>query len=275
MKLVLCNEVVRTLTFEQQCAFAAAVSYDAIELAPFTLGEEPHLMADADRRAVRATAEAAGLQIVSLHWLLVTPKGLSITSGDRTVRERTVEVMRRLVGLCADLGGTVMVHGSPGQRRLEAGEEADGRKRARDAFAAVAEAAAKAGVTYCIEALAPRETNFVNTIAEAAALVDEIDSPALKTMLDCSAAGLSEDADVPALLDRWLPTGKLAHIQVNDPNQRGPGEGDMQFAPIFATLQRHGYDGAVAVEPFVYEPDGPTAAARAIGYLRGILEALR
>jgi hypothetical protein len=30
----------------------------------------------------------------------------------------------------------------------------------------------------------------------------------------------------------------------------------------------------VAVEPFDYVPDGPAAAARAIGYIKGILEAL-
>jgi D-psicose/D-tagatose/L-ribulose 3-epimerase len=40
-------------------------------------------------------------------------------------------------------------------------------------------------------------------------------------------------------------------------------------------LVRHGYAGDIAVEPFDYVPDGPGAAARAIGYIRGILEALQ
>ena len=93
-------------------------------------------------------------------------------------------------------------------------------------------------------------------------------------MLDCSAAGLSESVSVPELIDRWLPTGLIGHVQVNDPNRRAPGQGDMRFAPIFAALQRHGYAGSVAVEPFDYVPDGPGAAARAIGYIRGILEAI-
>ena len=76
------------------------------------------------------------------------------------------------------------------------------------------------------------------------------------------------------MLDRWLPTGRIAHVQVNDRNRRGPGEGEDRFAPVFAALQRAGYDGVVAVEPFKYVPDGPTCAARALGYVRGILEAL-
>ena len=37
MKLSLCNEVVREMAFPQQCAFAAAVGYEALEIAPFTL----------------------------------------------------------------------------------------------------------------------------------------------------------------------------------------------------------------------------------------------
>jgi len=78
-------------------------------------------------------------------------------------------------------------------------------------------------------------------------------------------------------MERWIPTGRIAHVQVNDPNRRGPGQGAMAFAPIVATLLRlqatgH-YRGIVAVEPFDYVPDGPGSAARAIGYLRGLVEA--
>ena len=47
----------------------------------------------------------------------------------------------------------------------------------------------------------------------------------------------------------------------------------LRFAPILAALRRQGYAGIASVEPFVYEPDGPTSAARAIGYLKGLLEA--
>ena len=76
------------------------------------------------------------------------------------------------------------------------------------------------------------------------------------------------------LLERWLPTGLLAHVQVNDANLRGPGQGALRFRPLLAALRRHGYAGWVAVEPFEYVPDGPACAARAIGYLRGAMEEL-
>ena len=93
-------------------------------------------------------------------------------------------------------------------------------------------------------------------------------------MVDCCAAARSETKSPGDLLDEWLPTGLIGHVQVNDRNLRGPGQGKDPFVPVFAALRRHDYRGVVAVEPFDYVPDGPAAAARAIGYIRGILEAL-
>jgi sugar phosphate isomerase/epimerase len=275
MRIALCNEVLQPMPFTQQCAWAAAVGYDGLEVAPFTLSEEPHRMIAQERAAMRRAATDAGIAITGLHWLLLTPKGLSITSPDDAVRARTVEVMRRLVDLCADVGGKVLVHGSPGQRAIPAGETREtAMARARDAFARVVDHAQRAGVVYCIEPLATAETPVINTIAEAAAIVDAVGSPALRTMIDCSAAARMEPEPLASVVDRWLPTGRIAHVQVNDPNRRGPGEGEVAFAPVLAALVRNGYEGVVAVEPFKYVPDGQTCAARAIGYLRGILEAL-
>jgi sugar phosphate isomerase/epimerase len=273
MRISLCNEVIRELTFERQCAFARAVGYDGLEIAPFTLSQEPHLLPAARRAEVRKAAADAGIAVTGLHYLMLEPKGLSITSSDVAQRNRTIDVMRRLCDLAADLGARVLVHGSPAQRQLEPGKEAEGRKWGAECFAAVAEAAEKAGVVYCIEPLAAPDANYVNTVEEAAAIVRAIASPAVKTMVDCSAAGRTEAQGVADLLRQWLPTGLIAHIHLNDPNRRGPGEGDLAFAPILQALKAGGYAGMAAIEPFIYEPDGPACAARAIGYVRGLLDA--
>jgi sugar phosphate isomerase/epimerase len=251
------------------------MGYDGLELAPFTLSDDPHLMIPQERAAIRRAAADAGVSITGLHWLLLTPKGLSITSPDEAVRARTVDVMRRLVEFCAELGGKVLVHGSPGQRAVPVGERRETAiARARDCFAQIAAPAREAGVVYCIEPLSTAETEVINTVAEAAAIVDAVNDPGLRTMIDTAAAARMEVEPVAAVIDRWLPTGRIAHVQVNDRNRRGPGEGDDRFAPVFAALKRNRYDGIVAVEPFKYVPDGQACAARAIGYVRGILEAL-
>jgi sugar phosphate isomerase/epimerase len=272
MLVSLCNEVIRELSLPRQLEFARKVGYDGLEIAPFTLGDDPHLLPASRRAEIRRAAQIAGIAVTSLHYLMLTPAGLSITSADAAQRARTVDVMRRLCGLAADLGATVLVHGSPAQRRLEPGREAEGRKYGADCFAAVADTAAQAGVTYCVEALALPEAQFVNTVEEAAAIVRAIDNPAVRTMIDCSAAARTEVQAIPDLIRHWLPTGLVAHIHLNDPNRRGPGEGDLAFAPILGALAEAGYRGMAAVEPFIFEPDGPSCAARAIGYLRGAME---
>jgi D-psicose/D-tagatose/L-ribulose 3-epimerase len=273
MRISLCNEVLRELDFPAQCALAGSLGYDGLEIAPFTLAERPGRLSAARRAELRRIAEDHGLAITGLHYLLLAPPGLSITSPDAAVRDRTTGIMRALIELCADLGGTVLVHGSPAQRRIAPGETAaDALARATECFAAIAGDAEAAGVTYCIEALAPPEAELVNTVEEAAAIADQIGSPAVRTMIDTCAAARNERAPVPDLIDQWLPTGKVAHVHLNDPNRRGPGQGDLRFGPIVGALQRHAYAGISSIEPFVYEPDGPTCAARAIGYLRGLLE---
>ena len=275
MRIALCNEVLAGMTLERQCEYAAGLGYDGLEIAPFTLSASPEKISTAEAAKIRGTVEAAGLVVTGLHWLLVKPEGLSLTDPDATVRARTVEVMIRLTGLCAELGGTVLVHGSPKQRQIAPGEtHATALARLQDGLAQVALAAAKAGVSYCIEPLSRQETSVLNTIAEAAELVRAIDHPHLRTMIDCSAAGLTETESIPSLIDRWLPTGLIAHLQVNDPNRRGPGQGEMKFAAILAALKRHQYAGTIAVEPFDYIPDGPGVAAFSAGYLHGLREAL-
>lgn len=275
MRISLCNEVLANLPLAQQCDYAARLGYDGLEIAPFTLSEAPEKISTTQAANIRATVESFGLVVTGLHWLLVKPDGLSLTDPDAARRARTLAVMERLTGLCAELGGAVLVHGSPKQRQIAPGDtHGVALARLQDGLAQVAKAAAANGVTYCIEPLSNRETPLLNTVAQAAALVRAVNHPHLRTMIDCSAAGLSETESVPALLDRWLPTGLIGHIQFNDPNRRAPGQGDMKFGTILAALRRNGYGGAIGIEPFEYVPDGAGAAAFAVGYLRGLQEGL-
>lgn len=273
MKLSLCNEVLRDLTFEEQCRLASALRYDGLEVAPFTLSDEPASVPAAERHRLRQVAADHGLEITGLHWLLTAPEGLSLTSNDVAVAARTRDHMLAMVELCADLGGSVLVHGSPGQRALrDAPSPEQAHAIAIAHLAAVADAATHAGVVYCIEPLAPSMDDFVNTVADAVGMVETIGSPGFATMLDTYAAAGGEVEPAEVVLDRFLPGGHVRHIHFNDRSKRGPGLGADRFAPIVDCLIRHDYDGIIAVEPFDYHPDGPGVAAFAAGYVRGLWE---
>ena len=273
-RLALCNEVLAPWAFAQQCAYASRLGYRALEVAPYTLADDPTTLTEAKARQFAAIAADHGLAISGLHWLLVAPKGLSISSTDRAVKARTREAITRLIELCAQLGGQYLVHGSPAQRNPQPGQShADALARATEAWVFAGERAGRLGLNYCIEPLARDQTQVVNTVAEAMRIVEAAALPGLKTMLDSSSAGATEAEPLPALIDRWWPSGLLAHVQLNDRNRRGPGQGEDRFGPVLAALQRQGYTGWLAMEPFDYQPDGPGCAAHSMGYVRGLLEA--
>lgn len=266
-KVALCNEVLRDLPFAAQCAQAAALGYDALEIAPFTLDEVPYrLSADALIQTRRALADA-GIAMSGLHMLMQRPKGLSITSIDRTVATQTREAGEALIALCANLGGRYLVHGSAKQRELVPGYEPESRAAAMAYFEAMADAAERAGVIYCVEPLAPHLTNYVTSVADGANIVDAINSPALRTMLDCAHASY-ETRPIPDLIADYVASGHIAHIHANDPNRGGPGQGTLDFRPIIAAIKASGFSGMIGVEPFIYEPDGLTCARDSLHYLR-------
>ena len=273
-RLALCNEVLAPWDFARQCAYASTLGYRALEVAPFTLADDPTRITEAQARQWAAIASDHGMAISGLHWLLVAPKGLSIASPDAAVQARTRDALHRLVELCAWMGGSYLVHGSPAQRSPLPGQSrADALARATAAWVDAGEAAGRLGLIYCIEPLSRDQTSVVNTVDEALAIVEAAALPGLKTMLDTCSAGATEAEPLPTLIDRVWPGGRLAHVQLNDRNRRGPGQGDDRFGPILAALQRQGYAGWLAMEPFDYQPDGPGCAAHAIGYVRGLLEA--
>jgi D-psicose/D-tagatose/L-ribulose 3-epimerase len=275
MKLALCNEVLRDRPFAEQCRLAAAIGCHGLEVAPFTLANDPSTLGERDAKECQRIAQDHGLVISSLHWLLVQPPGLSIATPDEAVHARTMALLERLIDFAAACGAQVLVHGSPAQRAPVGSQSvADALARCEAAWARLAERARERRVVYCIEPLAPAETAVINTLADAAAVVDRIGSPALRTMFDLSAASQSETQAPSAVLAQYIASGHVAHVQLNDRNRRGPGQGDTLVAPIVRLLHDVGYDGWLALEPFEYHPEPLACAAASAAYVRGILESL-
>lgn len=277
LRLSLCNEVLRERPFAEQCALAAALGCQGLELAPFTLADDPFTLDATRAAALRREATAAGVAISSLHWLLVAPPGLSLVTADATRRARTVALLERLVDFAAACGAEVLVHGSPAQRTPEAGQDvADALARCEDAWARLGERAHGLGLVYCIEPLSPAETPVLNTLEQAAAVVRRIGSPGLRTMFDLSAAAAVAAAEALApheALQRQLDV--VAHVQLNDHNRRGPGQGSTPVAPVLRVLQAAGWSRWVALEPFDYHPEPLACAAASAAYVRGCWEALQ
>lgn len=271
MKWAICNETFQGWEWEPTCRYVAEVGYEGIEIAPYTLAEDVRALDSAARKAIRETAERAGLEIVGLHWLLVSPKGLSVTSPNENVRRETTGYLHSLVEFCGDIGGKIMVFGSPGQRRIAEGETAEiAAERFLSCLRPALDRAAERGITLCLEPLPPPEANFMLTLAEAAALLDRLNHPAAKTIFDVKSAS-AEGRPLPELIGEYAPL--IAHVHANDVNRRGPGFGETDFRPILGALRQAGYSGYVSVEVFDYSPDPQTIATESLRYLKQCLDA--
>ncbi len=268
MTFAICNEIFQGWTFEEACQYAGRTGYEAIEIAPFTLVRYVTEVSAAGRVHLREVAARAGLAVVGIHWVLAQTEGLHLTHPDLAVRERTARYLVDLVEFDADVGGRVLVFGSPKQRSLLPGVEAEqARDWAVEGFRDAVRCAEDRGVTICFEPLAPAETNFINTAEEAMALVRRLPSPAFRIILDVKAMS-SEARPIPAIIRASWP--HFAHFHANDPNLKGPGFGEVDFRPIAAALKEVGYAGAVSVEVFNFE-DGPEViATRSLEYLRRV-----
>lgn len=269
IRLALCNEIFGERDPPSVFEAVAEMGYDGIELAPFTLAEQASDVTSTRRRELVRAAERAGIRIAGLHWLLVTPKGLHMTTPDAAVKKRTFNYLCELVELAADLGGDALVLGSPKQRSLLPGQDRDEAMNAvADGLIAVGEVAERRGVRFCIEALHPNETNFLNTIEEVLELLRLVDSPAIRYMLDVKAMSGMPDPIVETV-SRY--GGGSGHFHANEPSGLGPGMGGFSFVPIMAALADSGYEGWVSVEPFDYKPDPETVGRTACGILKAAL----
>ncbi len=249
------------------CSIAKRLGYQGIEIAPFTLNSNARDISSDLIATTRKSVEDAGLEVVGLHWLLAGPTGVHMTTCDDVVYARTKEYMWLLVDLCGDLGGSVMVIGSPKQRNIEDGQSVDGAwRRVAELFASVLDKAAERGVTLCIEPLSPIETNFINTVEEGMRMVRELNHPNFKIHLDVKAM-FSEGCPIPEII-RSVKAEDIGHFHVNDPNLYGPGMGELDYAPLAEAIEQIGYDKWLSVEVFKYDPDPEIVAKKSIECLR-------
>jgi sugar phosphate isomerase/epimerase len=213
-------------------------------------------------------ASRLNLEIAGIHWVLVQADGMYLNHPDGEVRTRTSTYLCDLVDFCADLGGKIIVVGSPKQRNVLPGTSADQAWNwATETFRESIGQAEKRAITICFEPLAPVETNFINTAAEAIRFARQFNSEAMKIILDVKAM-CSESRPIPQIIRESAP--HFAHFHANDCNLKGPGFGEVDFRPIFEALREVNYDAYASVEVFTFEEGAEAIATQSIEYLKSV-----
>jgi len=262
----ICNEAFEKWAFADACKTIRKAGYAGIELAPFTLAEDPAAIAPGKRKEYRDIIASEGLKFVGLHWLMVSPKGLHVTTPDNALREKSWKHIHNLIDLCADLGPDgVMVFGSPQQRATTGGlSPTQATRNFVDGLAAVAPHAKDRAVKILLEALPKGQCNVVTTLDEAAALVRQINHPNLRTMFDSHNA-VDEIEPHAVLVERHFDL--IGHVHVNEMDGKHCGRGDYDFKPVLRVLKRLNYQGWVSLEAFDFTFNAGVIANESLRYL--------
>ncbi len=269
----ICNEAFESWDFAEAARAIRKAGYTGIELAPFTLGESPRDVSSDRRREIRDIIESEGLTFVGLHWLMASPKGLHVTTPDEGLRRRSWEHIRALIDLSADLGdGGVLVFGSPKQRSTTGGltrEQAT--RNFVEGVASVAPHACARGVTFLVEALPIGQSDVVQTLGEAAAIVREVGSPAVRTMFDVHNA-VDEQEPHAELIERYFEW--IRHVHVNEFDGRHCGAGTYDYKPVLEALRRLNYSGWISLEAFDFSPGAERLAGESLRHLEAEIDKL-
>lgn len=269
MKFAICNETFGDWLFDRAFATARECGYTGIEVAPFTIATSAYDISAATRSEVRRQAAAAGVEIIGLHWLLAKTTGYYLTTPDSSVRAATGDYLAELARLCRDLGGNLMVLGSPVQRNLLPGVSHDeAMKYAADCLQRAVPTLEACGVTIAVEPLGPLEGDFLNTAQLGAQLCEMVGSKYCRLHLDVKAMS-TESKPIPQIIHEQRAL--LHHFHANDPNKLGPGMGDVDFVPIFRALKEVDYRDWVSVEVFDYSPGAKEIATIS---MRNMLQAI-
>ncbi len=272
-KYAICNEMFEKWEFVNTCRAIKEAGYHAIEISPFTLADHVDEITPQRRRELGDIMRSEGLSFAGLHWLLVTPKGLHATAVDRPTREKTWAYVLKLIDFCADLGEKgIMVFGSPKQRGTQGNSVQEATELLKNGLASVASHAGERGVTILLEPLPGKDTDVVNTLAQAVRVVEQINHPAIQTMFDFHNT-VDETEPPSALIKRYF--AHIRHVHVNEMDGRYPGTGKSDFVPVFQTLADLRYSRWISLEVFDFKP-GPVQIAReTMAYYRELEKKLK
>lgn len=260
MKYAVCNELFGSLETGKAAGMLSRAGYSGIEFAPYTV------FGDFSPAAIRAgvaeighALKGEGLTFVGFHWLMVGPEPLHLTTPDQELRRRSLDHLRRLLDASAELGGGVLVLGSPRQRSSLPGcDRTTAINTLAEDLSLLAGHAHACKSTILLEALSSDQTDVVNTLAEARALVEGIGSPGVGGMFDFHNVGDETDAWEDLIRKH---SDFIAHVHINEMDGRNPGSGTSDYGPAFDALGAIRYSGWVSMEVFD-KPADPEATIR-------------
>ena len=214
------------------------IGYDGVEIPIFNL--------ELDYAAIGRRLDDLGLQRTAV---TIRSEADNPISPDPAIRQKGIDANKRTLDVCAAAGVQTLC--GPYHSALGffsgAGRTTDEWAWGVESMRATAEHAGQVGVKLAVECLNRFECYFLNSHADAAAFVREVDHPACGMMYDTFHSNIEEKN-----LRKALRAGgdKLIHIHISENDRSTPGEGGVRWGRTFDTIKDIKYDGWLVIEAF-------------------------
>ncbi len=242
---------------ETGLAKASELGFDAVELSlrDSSVLDQKKIMEMLRQKDLKVSSIATGQTYYT--------DGYSLCHSDGNIRDKTVERLKGHIEFVSHLGAQVIIGGIRGQFETKDDNIPDSLvQETKDSIRKCVEYAGRRGVTLALEILNRYETNFINTVDEAIALVKELEYDNLKILPDTFHMNIDE-ADFAGSIARGGNLISLVHFA--DSNRLAPGQGHTDFDKIMEALREIGYSGYICAE-VLPRPDDQTAMEQSVGF---------
>ncbi|MBF9018369.1 MULTISPECIES: sugar phosphate isomerase/epimerase family protein [unclassified Oceanispirochaeta] len=233
---------------------AAKLGFDGVELALLNKKQ-------VDLPNVKRMMKETGLEIPMVSTgQIFADTGVNFTHPEKEKREKALADFLGLMEVASELGSLINV----GRLRGTLNEGSPSLDYFNESMTKALKRSEELGVTIALEPVNRYEINFLNSCAETAEAIRNLDHPNLTMMPDVFHMNI-EDPSIEGSLGKYADL--ISYVHFADSNRWAPGRGHLDFQSIITALKTSGFDGYASLEILPY-PEPDQAAAEAINTIR-------
>lgn len=242
---------------EAVAALLHQYNVDAIDIAPGKYFPDPRQATPADMLRVRDWWAYRGIEITGMQALLFGTTGLNLFASPE-IQSAMLAHLDAVCRIGGGLGATRLVFGSPKNRDRGGLSDAQTETVAVEFFRRLGDSAGAHGVRVCLEPNPPcYGANFMTTSAETAAIVKQVDHPAIRMQLDTGAMTINGEA--PEAVIAYY-AALIGHVHASEPNLATLGDGGCDHHAVGRILNATLPEQIVTIEMLAAQQEPPLHA---------------